>query len=517
MRAAEVTAPGARSAAALRRSDRPLQRLNHGWVAILAVTAIAAVVRLWGLSSPPAMAFDENYYAKAGCILIGGSDATCRIESPNERAFREQEWDVGSFVHPPLGKWTIGMGIKAFGMDAFGWRIGSAVAGTLAVTGVALMAQLLFGRPIWTFIAGLLLALEHLSVVLSRLALLDIHVQLWVVAGFLCLVLDRRWIDLRTRASPARDDGRAAVPSPLWRPWRYAAGLAFGAAVAVKWSGGLGLLAAIVISLTWETTRRAHAGSTRGRAFWRALAQESFALVVAFVLIPIAVYVITYLPWLHHFDWRVSELIDQQIRIAKYHLFELRTLAEDPQTGTLTPTHYAYSRPWTWLVMTRPVPITWQDAGTSIRQLLAIGNPVVFWGSVWALPYLAYAWRRKRDWVPGFFLMVVLLQYVPWLLVARPQFFFYVAPFTPFLVLGLVYMLRDLSDARLVVREPGGAVATDPETGRPAVSVWHPYRPIAWTVVLAGVALFFWFWPVLTWMQISDAHQKLIVWFPGWN
>ena len=150
MRAAERAAPGMRAAATPRRDDGRLRRLNRGWVAILAVTAIAAVVRLWGLSSPPAMAFDENYYAKAGCILIGGSDATCRIESPNERAFREQEWDVGSFVHPPLGKWTIGMGIKAFGMDAFGWRIGSAVAGTLAVTGVALMAQLLFGRPIWT-------------------------------------------------------------------------------------------------------------------------------------------------------------------------------------------------------------------------------------------------------------------------------------------------------------------------------------------------------------------------------
>ena len=93
---------------------------------------------------------------------------------------------MGSFVHPPLGKWTIALGIKAFGMDPFGWRIGSAIAGTLAVTGLALIAQLLFGRALWTFVAGLLLALEHLSVVLSRQALLDVHVQLWIVVGFLC-------------------------------------------------------------------------------------------------------------------------------------------------------------------------------------------------------------------------------------------------------------------------------------------------------------------------------------------
>jgi dolichyl-phosphate-mannose-protein mannosyltransferase len=492
--------------------------LNRPWVAILAVTAIAAVVRMWGLASPPMLVFDENYYAKAACIFVGGSDQFCKIRSPNERAFREQEWDVGSYVHPPLGKWTIALGIKAFGMDPFGWRIGSAVAGTLAVTGIALIAQLLFGRPLWTFIGGLLLALEHLSVVLSRQALLDIHLQLWIVAGFLCLVLDRRWIDRRThRAPPSGSDGHTAVPSPLWRPWRYAAGLAFGAAVAVKWSGGFGMFAAIVISLMWETSRRLRGDATRGRAFRRALVQESFALVVAFVVIPAVVYVVTYLPWLHHFDWKVGEFLDQQLRVAKYHLFELKTLAVDPETGSLTPTHYGYSRPWTWLVMTRPVPLTWQDFGPSIRDLLAIGNPVVFWGSVWALPYLAFAWWRKRDWVAGFFLMAVLLQYLPWLLVARPQFFFYVAAFTPFLVLGLVYMLRDLSDARLIVREQGGVVATDPNTGRPAVSLWHPYRPIAWAVVATAVGLFIWFWPVLTWQLISDERFKLIVWFPGWQ
>src|SRR5688572_21142614 len=255
---------------------------------------------MWGLSSPPTLVFDENYYAKAACIFVGGSDERCKIESPNERAFREQEWDVGSFVHPPLGKWTIALGIKAFGMDPFGWRIGSAVAGTLAVTGVALMAQLLFGRPLWTFIGGLLLALEHLSVVLSRQALLDIHLQLWVVAGFLCLVLDRRWIDRRTHRAPPGEDVVAAVPSPLWRPWRYAAGLAFGAALSTKWSGGFALLAAVVISLMWETSRRLRGDATRGGAFRRALFQESFALVVAFVLIPVVVYVVTYLPWLHH-------------------------------------------------------------------------------------------------------------------------------------------------------------------------------------------------------------------------
>ena len=483
-------------------------------MAILAVTAIAAGVRMWGLSRPPDLVFDENYYAVAGCIYVGLSDRVCHIDEENERLFREQQWDVGSYVHPPLGKWTIALGIKAFGMDPFGWRIGSAVAGTLAVTATAVLAQLVIGSVLWTFVAGLLLATEHLSVVLSRLALLDIHLELWIALGFLCLVLDRRWIDRRTPRDPP--EGASKVPSPLWRPWRYAAGIALGAAFAVKWSGVLAIFAALVISFVWETTRRREVTTGVARAFGSAVSRESFGILVAFLVVPLVVYVAIYLPWLHHFDWDVGRLIDTETSAARFHL-NLRAVALDPKTGEMTPTHYAYSRPWAWLVMTRPVLVTSEAVGPAIREILAIGNPVIFWGSIWAVPYLAIAWRRKRDWVAGFLFLAVALQYLPWLLVARPQFFFYVAPFTPFLVLAVTYLCRDLADARLIVREPDGRVAIDPGTGGPAVSTWHPYRPITVTAIVGSVALFVWFLPVLTWITVSDAHRKLILWFPGWR
>ena len=94
------------------------------------------------------------------------------------------------------------MGEKVFGVTPFGWRFSSAVAGTLIVTIVAVIAQLLFGSALWTFVAGLLLAVENLNVVLSRSALLDIHLEFWVVVGFLFLLLDRRWIDRRTPPEP---------------------------------------------------------------------------------------------------------------------------------------------------------------------------------------------------------------------------------------------------------------------------------------------------------------------------
>jgi hypothetical protein len=37
------------------------------------------------------------------------------------------------------------------------------------------------------------------------------------------------------------------------------------------------------------------------------------------------------------------------------------------------------------------------------------------------------------------------------------------------------------------------------------------------TAIVGSVALFVWFLPVLTWITVSDAHRKLILWFPGWR
>ena len=145
-----------------------MTRLNRPVVAIVAVTILAAGLRFVHLSHPDGYVFDEVYYPKAACILLGWSDETCTIDPGDEHYWREKKWDVGSWVHPPLGKWEIAMGIKAFGMNEFGWRVSSAVAGTAVVTLTAVMAQLLFGSAIWTALAGLLMAVENLNVVMSR-------------------------------------------------------------------------------------------------------------------------------------------------------------------------------------------------------------------------------------------------------------------------------------------------------------------------------------------------------------
>jgi len=497
-----------------------LQRVNRPVIAVLAVTAIAGALRFTHLSRPPELFFDENYYAKAGCILIGDSNEVCKVDSNDEHYWRDNKWDVGSWVHPPLGKWAIGMGEKVFGVTPFGWRVSSAVAGTLTVTLVAVLAQLLFGSALWTFVAGLLLAVESLNVVLSRSALLDIHLEFWVVAGSLFLLLDRRWIDRRSPPDPgteppgAPDEPGRVVPArarsslafPLWRPWRFAAGIALGAAFSVKWSGAMAILGALILSVAWETTRRHRHDVSLPRALARTVRQESLGLVIAFVVVPIAVYMVVYLPWFNHFGWSLKDWWENQTAMLAYHR-SLKTTALDVATNTYTPTHPYYSRAWTWLLMLRPVNFYSRDVGADIAQVLAVGNPAVFWASLWAVPFVALMWRRRGDWRAGFILAPLLAQYLPWFLVTRPQFFFYVAPITPFMVLAIAYVLRDLASATIVLREPGGGTV---ESSR------HPYMPFVWGYVVVTVALVLWFWPVITGNPISRTAWQARVWFRGW-
>jgi len=90
-------------------------------------------------------------------------------------------------------------------------------------------------------------------------------------------------------------------------------------------------------------------------------------------------------------------------------------------------------------------------------------------------------------------------------------------PLTPFMVLMVTYLCREASDATIVVREPDtGEVALHPETGEPAISTAHVYRPFVAAFVIAVVAVFWWFWPILTAGRITDLHLRTIVWFRAW-
>lgn len=482
---------------------RIVRWVNRPAVAIVAVGLIAGILRFWSVGYPPGYVFDEVYYAKSACIFLNYSNERCDVDSDDEKYWRNDKDDTGAWVHPPLGKWMIAGGEAIFGTDAFGWRFAPALFGTATVMVVALIAHLLFRSPIWTFAAGLLAATEGLLFVHSRIAMLDGLVTFWIALSFALALLDRGWIDRRTPS--ALDDGaepaeeqpapRIRVPSPLFRPWRVATGLALGAAVATKWSGLTALVGVIALTLWWEVSRRRKAGLPLGRAMRRTVVFEGFPIVLWLVLFPAVVYVASYVGWLLHFEWDLGGWVKLQESIWDYH----RTLDWTNEKGE--PIHPYLSEAWKWILLWRPVLYfaRYAPEGEDWRRVIyANGNPAIFWGSLIAMPYLAYAWWRKRDWRAGSIAVALAALYLPWLIISRPQFLFYVVPVVPFLVLVCVYLIRDLSEKRV------------------SGSRSRPYLPIAVGFVIVSVSLFGWFWPALTGGSLSGAEWQVRAWFPSW-
>jgi dolichyl-phosphate-mannose-protein mannosyltransferase len=513
--------------------------LNRPVVAIVAVGILAAILRFHDLGYPERRVFDEYYYPKSACIFLGYSDARCDINSADERFWRQDKLDTGAWVHPPLGKWAIAVGELTFGTDSLGWRVSSATAGTVIVVMIAIIAQLLFGSVLWTFVAGLLMTVENLSFVQSRIATLDVFVAFWIVTAFLFVLLDRRWIERRdaalaernrdvtgtspdastdqppalgatgttTSALASSDLATAPAPSrtprvasPLWRPWRFATGAAVGAGLATKWSALAAVVGLVVLSLAWDVVRRRRAGLEH--PILDAIPAEGFGHVLAFLVVPALIYVGSYAEWFAHFGWNLAEWGRLQGAIASYHE-HLRSI--DPQTGE--PVHAYLSEAWQWLLLWRPT-FYYGRYGDDVRHVIyANGNPAIFWGSLLAIPYVVWSWIRSRDWRAGYVFVAIAAQYLPWLLIPRPQFFFYVTPIAPFLVLADVYAIRRLSQIRF------RSTRSSANDGR-----WvHPYAPIAIGFVVLAVALFVWFWPVMTGGRLTTAEWLQRAWFPTWT
>ncbi len=461
------------------------------WAMLLIVTALAGGLRFYHLTTPRGYVFDEVYYAKDGCFDAGYPYKQCALDNPTEQTVT---------VHPPVGRELIALSIRVFGNDELGWRFASALAGTLSVLLLAVLAWKLFEGVVWGYAAGILLATENLNLVQSRISMLDIFVALFAVAGFLFVLLDRRWIGRRTPMPVARSTTELLldlppdpVPSPVLRPWRLAAGVAFGLAAATKWSGATALIGGIVLTFAWERTRRKRAGYDHPT--WEAFRDEAFGIFLLLIVIPIVVYAASYVRWfVGHGGWgfdQWKQWIALQRQMADFSL------------GLRSPHPYA-SPAWKWILMLRPVAYFFQcpqkaNVNTCItaQAIIGMGNPLVFWLSIPSFLYAGYAWIWKRRWRAGMVIIAVACQYFPWFLAKRTSFLFYMTPITPFLVLAIVYALRDVSALRFGARERNGA--------------W-----LAAAAVFLSVAVFAFFWPILIGMITSWNAWHIRMWMPSW-
>ncbi len=498
-----------------------------GWIGPVAVAILAFVLRIWNVGYPNRLMFDETYYAKDAWSLLHHGYVQDFVEKANDKIVRGDldGLTTGSptqITHPDGGKWLIAIGEQLFGLDSFGWRISAVVVGALTVLVLARLVRRLTGSTVMGCFAGLLLCFDGLHFVMSRIALLDGFLAFWIVSGVACLVADRDWI--RERLQTYR----------LFRPWQLLAGVSFGMACGTKWSGVYLLAVFGVLVVVWEVlARREHAHLRGLRQPWpRTMLAVGIPAFFSIVGVAFLVYIATWTGWLIHHDLyaqRFGQGIGDDPGWGSYvadptngpfgstfdafrSLWHFHAMTWDFHTGSYLAgkTHPYQSNPLGWLVMERPVGVDAQNdlaastcgapaSSSCMREVLLLGNPILWWTGVLALIASGVAWFKTRDWRWAVPVLGVAASWLPWFISSgRPIFSFYAVITIPFTIIAITLVVNSL------VR-----VA---ETPRQRYAVWL----VAGTFLTAVVVTFWYFHPIYTDDLISYDTWRNRMWFNRW-
>ncbi|WP_460066535.1 dolichyl-phosphate-mannose--protein mannosyltransferase [Streptomyces sp. YKOK-I1] len=506
-----------------------------GWGGPLLVTLVAGVMRFWNLGNPKKVIFDETYYAKDAWALVHRGFEVNWDKNANDLVLSSGghvavPTDAAYVVHPPAGKYVIGLGELIFGFDPFGWRFMTALLGTLSVLLLCRIGRRIFRSTFLGCLAGALMAVDGLAFVMSRTSLLDGVLMFFVLAAFGCLVLDRDWARARLAAAlPPDVDGRIRPDAHIaettrlgLRPWRWAAGLMFGLALGTKWNTLYIMAAFLLMTLLWDVGSRRVAGA---RQPYRAVLRHDTGLTfLATIPVALVTYLVSWTGWIlspsdgsggYYRNWAATDgkggswtwLFPDWLRSLwhyEHEVYEFHT--------HLTSPHNYQSNPWSWLVLGRPVSYFYEspspgtdgcpvDAGEKCaREVLAIGTPLLWWAACFAVLYVLWRWLFRRDWRAGAIACGIAAGYLPWFLYQeRTIFFFYAVVFLPFLCLAVAMMLGAIigppgsSDTRRVAGTTGAGVLV---------------LLIAWN--------FIYFWPLFTGTAIPIDQWRSRMWIDTW-
>jgi len=503
------------------------------WLVALGIAIFGGLLRFGDLARPHAVVFDETYYMKDALSLLRwgyerafreGADKTILASDGNWRTIDVFANNPSFVVHPPVGKWTIALGEYAFGLTPFGWRFTSALLGTLAILVTVRVARRLTRSTLIGAIAGFLLAIDGMAISMSRTALLDGTLMFWVLIAFACVLLDRD----RTRGRLAqtvltyRDDkaamlalGAGVGPFTGLRPWRWAAGFALGMACATKWSGVWFLLAFGLMTVVWDVGMRKVVGVRPSKA-WTGAVLEGILAAVAMAGTALVVYVASWSGWLlttGGYDRQWADLnpassmwgwVPGGLRSLLHYHAEMLNFHTH-----LTSPHSYQSNAWSWLLQTRPTSFFYEsrdlgvDGCTATKcstEVVALGNPIVWWAATGALVHQSWRWVARRDWRSGAVVVAVLAGWLPWLgFQGRTIFTFYSVAFVPFMCMVLALTLGTMlgrSDASPRRRTIGASVVG--------------------SVVLLALAASWFFYPVWSAEVIPYTAWQIRMWFPTW-
>ncbi len=455
-----------------------------------------------GQNNENGMYFDEVYHAAAAFEYING-------------------WEIqNETTHPILGKLIISLGILMFGMNPFGWRIMGVIFSLATVVLVFFFAKKLFKKPRIALAVMVLSCVEGLRFTLGRIATIDTFALFFILLSFYFMY------NFYEKGFDMEKVNKSLVPFAL-------AGIFFGFAVSVKWTGlyaGLGLLILLIfvairtIAQFIKTKESIKDGefSEKDKIFVKKFPLAVFLTIVYglvfFVAIPFAIYFIPYA--IHLRCGAEGTLLEIFIREQK-DMFSFH--------GGLRDSHTSASAWWSWPLNGKSVYVGLSSSvynnlysrvhimQTTFMSLFGV------WTLIYFITYLIKTLTKIRrqsitkderflfDHVkrPMIFLLVGFFStIVPWFFILRSTYqYHYYQPVTFLVLLMGLYLYMKLVLERKIMYSGEFAILN----GKHADLTYGNFKLIL--VISLAVINFLMFLPVFTGIALSSAAAMFLF---GW-
>lgn len=362
---------------------------NHLLYFILGFAFLTRFFQLW---IPQNFYFDEVYHAFTAREFLLGNPAAWEFSATPPAGFA-YEW-----THPPLAKLLMAFGMLIFGQNAFGWRFFGALFGVGIIFLTYLLGKKLFRSELVGLIAALILSLDGLLFVQSRIGMNDVYFLFFTLTSIYFL-LNRDYL---------------------------ASGLFLGFSLSSKWTAfwTIFVVSFFLLHQVFLNREKIRDYLFRTIPLW----------LFSFILVPSIVYLSAYLPFFIQ-GRELSDFWDLQKQMYWYHT-------------NLEATHPYQSLWYTWPILIRPVWYFVSSQGGLVANIYALGNPLFFWFGLFALLAVGLKTIKVHPFPRIFTLFLYFIFFTPWVLSPRVMFLYHYLPSLPFLAIITGFFLNEISSTK---------------------------------------------------------------------